>query len=87
VVICVGAVHEPALDDSAPSRITSSSLAFVVVSEGVLTDAPEPVVPVELTSIGVAGFTPRYTTNVADFANVFENVTVTLESPATAVRR
>src|SRR2546428_8556216 len=59
VVICAGAVHAPADDDSAPWANTSSSFAFVVDNDGAVTDCPLVVVPLELASMGVVGFTPR----------------------------
>src|SRR2546421_8860353 len=58
VVIVAGAVHVPALDDSAPTAMSSSSFAFVVVTEGATTDWPLTVVPFDDTSIGFVGFTP-----------------------------
>src|SRR5438094_598204 len=59
VVIVAGAVQVPALDDTAPSAITSWSFALVVVTEGATTDVPLTVVPLEDTSIGFVGLTPR----------------------------
>ncbi len=53
-----GAVHVPAEEDWAPSASTNSSPAFVVVTDGAVT-GPLTVVPLELTSIGVTGFTRR----------------------------
>jgi hypothetical protein len=59
VVICDGAVQVPAAEELAASATTNSSVPLVAVTDGATTEVPEAVVPFELASIGVTGFTPR----------------------------